>query len=226
MRLGRYTDRRCLMVTYKSLDFLGFPDHRVGDDGSVWSIIGVHNKIPHETRLRIKAEKVDSGISYQKLANKYGYNISTVFKMCKTPTELKKWRRIKPATTSNCHLTLYHNKVSKTFSVSRLVLLAFRGPCPVGMEACHFPDRSIHNNRLVNLRWDTPLNNSNDKRIHGTIINGEDIPWSKLTDGKVRIIRKLLEKGSATRKQLAIRFGVCLGTIRLVHVGKNWKHVL
>ena len=24
-------------VVYKSLDFLGFPDHRVGDDGSVWS---------------------------------------------------------------------------------------------------------------------------------------------------------------------------------------------
>ena len=37
-------------------------------------------------------------------------------------------------------------------SIPRLVLLAFVGPCPEGMECCHFPDRDVRNNKLNNLR--------------------------------------------------------------------------
>jgi excisionase family DNA binding protein len=38
--------------------------------------------------------------------------------------------------------------------VHRLVLEAFVGPCPPGMEACH-EDCDAGNNTLANLRWDT-----------------------------------------------------------------------
>jgi hypothetical protein len=44
-----------------------------------------------------------------------------------------------------------------------LVLEAFVGPCPLGMEACHFPDTERSNNRLDNLRWDTRSENMRDK---------------------------------------------------------------
>lgn len=55
----------------------------------------------------------------------------------------------------------------KTAKVHRLVLTAFCGPCPEGMEACHNNgDRG--DARLANLRWDTPSNNSRDRRRHGT----------------------------------------------------------
>ena len=45
--------------------------------------------------------------------------------------------------------------------VHRLVLAAFVGPCPAGMEACHGDDDGL-NNHLGNLRWDTPSANRLD----------------------------------------------------------------
>lgn len=54
----------------------------------------------------------------------------------------------------------------------RLVLLAFEGPCPAGMEGCH-NDGNPANNHIGNLRWDTPSNNNLDKRRHGTMPVGD-----------------------------------------------------
>lgn len=51
--------------------------------------------------------------------------------------------------------------------IHRLVLLAFVGPAPQGTEACH-GDGVRTNNRLENLRWDTPSGNAADKKRHGT----------------------------------------------------------
>ena len=45
--------------------------------------------------------------------------------------------------------------------VHRLVLLAFVGPCPEGMEVCH-NDSDPTNNRLDNLRYDTRSGNKID----------------------------------------------------------------
>src|SRR6187431_2512347 len=38
------------------------------------------------------------------------------------------------------------------YRVHQLVLIAFYGPCPDGMEACHYPDEDRSNNRADNLR--------------------------------------------------------------------------
>lgn len=35
------------------------------------------------------------------------------------------------------------------------------------MEACHFPDPDLNNNRIENLRWDTKSANMQDRIIHG-----------------------------------------------------------
>jgi hypothetical protein len=50
--------------------------------------------------------------------------------------------------------------------VHRVILEAFRGPCPEGMEACHFPDPDPANNRIENLRWDTRAENYQDSLRH------------------------------------------------------------
>jgi hypothetical protein len=50
--------------------------------------------------------------------------------------------------------------------VHRLVLEAFVGPCPDGMEACH-NDGVRSNAKLTNLRWDTPSANQHDTVRHG-----------------------------------------------------------
>lgn len=57
--------------------------------------------------------------------------------------------------------------VRNSFLVHRLVLAAFVGPCPSGMEGCH-NDGNPLNNSVDNLRWDTHRNNEADKRRHGT----------------------------------------------------------
>ncbi len=49
-----------------------------------------------------------------------------------------------------------------------LVLTAFRGHCPAGMEGCH-NDGDPKNNRLSNLRWDTHSANQKDGFRHGTM---------------------------------------------------------
>lgn len=51
--------------------------------------------------------------------------------------------------------------------VHRLVLEAFIGPCPEGMESCHWNDVS-DDNRLVNLRWGTRSDNRKDSVRNGT----------------------------------------------------------
>jgi hypothetical protein len=47
----------------------------------------------------------------------------------------------------------------RTHKVHRLVLEAFVGPCPDGMECLHSPDATRTNNRLDNLRWGTHQDN-------------------------------------------------------------------
>jgi hypothetical protein len=60
----------------------------------------------------------------------------------------------------------------RAYAVHRLVLEAFVGPCPEGMQCRHFPDRDTRNNRLDNLSWGTPVENAADKVAHGTNNDG------------------------------------------------------
>jgi hypothetical protein len=56
----------------------------------------------------------------------------------------------------------YDDGKQRTVPVHTLVLLAHTGPCPPGMEACHYDD-DPDNNRLPNLRWDFPPGNMGDR---------------------------------------------------------------
>lgn len=55
----------------------------------------------------------------------------------------------------------------RTVAVHRLVLEAFVGPCPPGMECCH-NNGVASDNRLCNLRWDTSSENKYDWVRSGT----------------------------------------------------------
>lgn len=59
------------------------------------------------------------------------------------------------------YVGLSKDGVSKRCFVHRLVLEAFVGPCPEGMEALHGEGGS-EDNRLVNLKWDTRAENNRD----------------------------------------------------------------
>ena len=111
--------------------------------------------------------------------------------------------------------------------VHRLVLEAFVGPCPEGMECRHFPDRDPANNRLENLQWGTRLQNRRDRKVQGECLaRGERHGNAKLSESAVRKIRKLYRKNLFGYKRLAAMFGVDQVSIYNVIARKTWNHVL
>lgn len=78
-------------------------------------------------------------------------------------------RILKPTIINDGYQLMRMSKDDKQTSrlVHRLVLEAFVGPCPDGMEGCH-NDGDPGNNDLSNLRWDTRSNNNFDAIKHGT----------------------------------------------------------
>lgn len=107
--------------------------------------------------------------------------------------------------------------------VHRLVLEAFVGPCPLGMEACHW-DGNRAANHADNLRWDTRSANRDDARRHGTLVRGERMPWAVLTDDLVRYIRSV-PNSRGVIPRLVQELGVSRNAIRSARMGLTWKHV-
>jgi len=107
--------------------------------------------------------------------------------------------------------------------IHRLVLETYVGPCPEGMIACH-NDGNPADNRLENLRWDTYSSNEADKIKHGTLIYGENHKSAKLNNWQVRVIRRLLEFGNLTQKEIAALFNVANSTISYIKHKKSRKY--
>lgn len=108
--------------------------------------------------------------------------------------------------------------------VHRLVLEAFVGPCPLGMECCH-NDGDPTNNRLGNLRWDTRKANRADAIRHGTHPCGERSPAAKLTAEQVRAIRREFATGRVTKTKLANDYGIARSTLQSILTGETWRHM-
>lgn len=111
----------------------------------------------------------------------------------------------------------------KTAAVHVLVLEAFRGPCPAGMQACH-GNLGARVNRIDNLRWDTPSNNNADKVEQGTWQGGARNPNVKLTEESVRAIRALAASG-VRAPELGRRFGVTPTMVHSIVKRRNWTHI-
>ncbi len=108
--------------------------------------------------------------------------------------------------------------------VHRLVLEAFVGPCPNGMEACHFPDRDPSNNRLTNLRWDTHVSNMRDKLTHGTSNKGSQNAMAIVTEEIVSQIKSKRRAG-ARICELVREFKLKRAHIQTIANGHRWRHV-
>lgn len=104
---------------------------------------------------------------------------------------------------------------------SHFVLLAFVGPCPDGMEACHNNGKCT-DDAAENLRWDTPQSNVADKIAHGAQPRGSAINTSRLTESQVLEIRS---RPTDKLRVLAAEYGVTEQAIYAVRHRKVWKHV-
>ncbi len=76
---------------------------------------------------------------------------------------------LKPALTSSGYLAvaLFRDNTRKTWNVHKLVMFAFRGPCPEGQEIRHLDGNRL-NNVLTNLKYGTRSDNRLDSVLHGT----------------------------------------------------------
>jgi len=115
------------------------------------------------------------------------------------------------------------NSKRKQWSAHRVSHEVFVGPIKKGLFVCHRCD----NPACVNpehLFLGTPADNVHDMVRKGRNRRGSARPESRLTEAKVRCIRKKAA-GGAKGKDLATEFGVAQSVISSVLSGKAWTHV-
>ena len=132
------------------------------------------------------------------------------------------WRKLKGIVHEKGYLTI--GVRGRHHYIHVLVLEAFVGPCPPGME-CRHADGDPTNNRLSNLSWGTPAQNAEDRIRHGTSGRGEKHSQVKLTADDVREIVRLKTEEGIQPPAIARRYGVHTMTIWGIFYGRSWGHV-
>ncbi len=84
--------------------------------------------------------------------------------------------------------------VKRMIKIHHLVLEAFVGPRPDGMEACH-NNGDRFDNRPSNLRWGTRSSNRIDSYNHKTKKSGERHQWGSVSDKTVVKLKKMVNQG-------------------------------
>ncbi len=108
--------------------------------------------------------------------------------------------------------------------IHRLVLEAFVGPCPGGMECRHLDGNQL-DNRLNNLRWGTHKENMKDRDNHGTSNKGHQHGKSKLSDYNVRMIIYLYFTGLYKQYEIADLYCIGPSVVSRICNQKAWKHL-
>lgn len=128
----------------------------------------------------------------------------------------KTGRVLRPAIQHKAKSCQYHsvslrsNGKSYHKRVHQLVLLAFVGPCPKGMETCHADGDGL-NNHVGNLRYDTHYNNMYESR-------------RSLSEADVLRIRSERKK-HRTLKSLACQFNASESQISNICIGKTYRFI-
>jgi len=113
--------------------------------------------------------------------------------------------------------------VRKNFTVHRCVAEAFI-PNPLSLPIVRHKDNNSSNPHRGNLLWGTLSDNQNDRREHGTMLDGEKNPQSKLRNSEVIVIRERIKSGEPATV-IAQSFLVSPTTISAIVRGKRWVHV-
>jgi hypothetical protein len=120
------------------------------------------------------------------------------------------------------HVHLHKDGVAHCRGVHRLVLEAFVGPCPPGLECRHLNGKPA-DNRLENLAWGTDGENQADRITHGTDDRGERQWKASLRDADVPDIHEEYAAGES-RTAIARRRGVSNRVIEDVLNGQTYRN--
>lgn len=109
--------------------------------------------------------------------------------------------------------------------VNRAVALAFLGESKDREKAyVAHNDGNPRNNRVSNLRWATPRENSADTLKHGTRNSGSRNGFSRLKDDDVLAIRAMRKAGAPYTK-IAAKFSINPQTASDISNRKTWGHI-
>ena len=112
----------------------------------------------------------------------------------------------------------------KTLRAHRVSYEFIHGPIPDGLLACHRCDNKICV-RPSHIFLGTDKDNSNDREKKGRTARGERSGKAKLTEEKVKNIRKEYSSGNTAKVKLAEKYGVTRQAISLVINSKRWARV-
>ena len=133
------------------------------------------------------------------------------------------WRRLDGV--NHRGYRVVHLTGDKLAYIHRLVLEAFVGPQPNGMECRHL-NGARDDNRLSNLAWGTYAENNADRLRHGivNIVKGEKQHNSKLVTFQVLEIRKRVAAGE-TMAAVARDYNVGEMCVSRIVKRKSWAHI-
>lgn len=160
------------------------------------------------------------------------YEVSSTGRVRSLPRVVKHWtgvdvhrrgRMLKPALNNRyLKVNLCLDGAMRQRPIHLIMLEAFVGPRPPGRCSRH-RDGDALNNRIGNLVYGSFQDNSDDRVKHGRAPRGEDHALAKLTDAKVRRIRKMLT--THTGSHVAREFNMSTQQISNIKLGKSWAHV-
>lgn len=121
-------------------------------------------------------------------------------------------------------VSLSTNGSTFTARVHRLVIQTFIGqPQFDGAIAAH-NDGDTSNNRAVNLRWASALENQTDRIRHNTKTRGSEVFGAKLDEEAIPVIRERIAKGERY-PSIARDYGVSVSAICMIKTQRTWTHV-
>ena len=98
---------------------------------------------------------------------------------------------------------------NKRIVASKLIILAFKGPPPLGKNLCrHFNDDKS-NNKPSNLFYGNDKDNSQDSIRNKKFPIGENSGRSKISDEEIYNLRKMYSTGNYTQAKLSSIFNIC-----------------
>lgn len=110
--------------------------------------------------------------------------------------------------------------------VHRLVLLAFVGDQPEGKTQANHRNWVTDDNRLCNLEWVTPSQNSQHARkFEKRWSRGSDRYNARLSEADIAEIRRL-HLGGMTQAEIGRVYNIGASHVSRIILRKQWKHVL